>query len=34
VVIEDRSRSGSVSVSLHGGLSAREMLVPLVMRMM
>ena len=34
VVIEDRSRAGSVSVSRHGGLSAREMLVPLVMRVL
>lgn len=34
VVIEDRSRAGSVSVSRHGGLSAREMLVPLVVRVL
>ena len=34
VVIDERSRAGSVSASRHGGLSAREMLVPLVMRMM
>lgn len=34
VVIQEGPRAGFVSASRHGGLSAREMLVPLVMRMM
>jgi hypothetical protein len=34
VVLDERPRQGAASASRHGGLSAREMLVPLLMRML